>query len=287
MADEFDDFQDSGGDGGAGDQQQQQPSQPAVDLSPIEARLSRITDAISGLTRDNEAREIQSRLSSHETSLRQRVAQADTAVTLAERRVAEAYDSGDGATIARANRQMTEAIATRENVKAEVQEFTRNKQELERRRTAPQAQQQPQGGEEGAKDTRNLNDWKTRNSSWYGVDTDMTKAAHEVDRSIREAGVIPVGSQEYFKAIDRQMAQRYPDKMRSTPDTAGAGGGRPQAPQRQGGGRIPASVLDGWARMGINVNDDKTLQRMVRNREALVAKGIMPAEPQYGVVLTR
>jgi hypothetical protein len=285
MADE-DDFHDGGGDGGGGDQQQI-AQQPTVDLSPIEDRLNRITSAISGLTRDSEAREIQSRLSNHETSLRQRVAQADTAVTLAERRVAEAYDAGDGATIARANRNMTEAIAARESVKAEVQEFTRQKQELERRRTTPQAQQQPQGGEEGAKDTRNLNDWKTRNSSWYGVDTDMTKAAHEVDRSIREAGVIPVGSQEYFKAIDRQMAQRYPDKMRSTPDTAGAGGGRPQAPQRQGGGRIPASVLDGWARMGINVNDDKTLQRMVRNREALVAKGIMPAEPQYGAVITR
>jgi hypothetical protein len=284
MADE-DDFHDGGGQDGGGDQQQiaQQP----VDLSPIEARLSRITDAISGLTRDSEAREIQSRLSNHETSLRQRVAQADTAVTLAERRVAEAYDGGDGATIARANRNMTEAIAARETVKAEVNEFTRQKQELDRRRAAPQPQQQPQGGEEGARDTRNLNDWKTRNSSWYGVDTDMTKAAHEVDRSIREAGVIPVGSQEYFKAIDRQMAQRYPDKMRSTPDTAGAGGGRPQAPQRQGGGRIPQSVIDSWGRMGINVADDKVLQRMVRNQEALVAKGILPQERQYGVVLTR
>jgi len=67
----------------------------------------------------------------------------------------------------------------------------------------------------------------------YGVDTDMTKAAHEVDRSIREAGVIPVGSQEYFKAIDRQMAQKYPDRFRSPPDTAAARGQRPAA-QRAG-----------------------------------------------------
>lgn len=285
MADE-DDFHDGGGDGG-GDLQPQVSQQPAIDLSPIEDRLNRITSAITGLTRDNEAREIQSRLSSHEQGLRQRVAQADTAVTLAERRVAEAYDSGDGVTIARANRQMTEAIANRESVKAEVQEFDRRKKELDRQRAAPQPQQQPQVADEGAKDTRNLNDWKSRNSSWYGVDTEMTKAAHEVDRSIREAGVIPVGSQEYFKAIDRQMTQRYPDKMRSTPETAGGGGGQRQTPQRQGGGRIPQSVIDGWSRMGINVNDDKTLQRMIRNQEALVAKGILPQERQYGVVLTR
>lgn len=287
MADEFDDFQDSGGDGGGGEQQPSQPSQPQVDLSPIEQRLSRITDALSNLTRDNEARETQSRVSNAEQQIRTRLGQAETAVTLAERRMAEAYDAGDAATIARANRNLTEAIATRESVKSDAREFDRWKKDLETRKPQQQPQRVQEGGEEGAKDTRNLNDWKTRNSSWYGVDTDMTKAAHEVDRSIREAGVIPVGSQEYFKAIDRQMAQRYPDKMRSTPDTAGAGGGRPQAPQRQGGGRIPASVLDGWARMGINVNDDKTLERMVRNRQALVAKGIMPAEPQYGVVLTR
>jgi hypothetical protein len=285
MADEDDFHDDSGGEGG-GDQQQVS-QQPVVDLSPIEDRLNRITSAIAGITRDNEARDVQSRISTVETQLRQRSAQAETAVTIAERRVAEAYDAGDGATIARANRNLTEAIAAREGVKLDIREFDRLKQSGDRRQAQQQPQQQPQGGEDGAKDTRNLNDWKTRNSSWYGVDTDMTKAAHEVDRSIREAGVIPVGSQEYFKAIDRQMAQRYPDKMRSTPDTAGAGGGRSQAPQRQGGGRIPQSVLDGWSRMGINVNDDKTLQRMVRNREALVAKGIMPAEPQYGVVLTR
>jgi hypothetical protein len=283
MADE-DDFHDGGSDGG-GDQQVSQ--QPVVDLSPIEDRLNRITSAISGIERNNEAREAQSRIATVETQLRQRVAQADTAVTLAERRVAEAYDAGDGAQIARANRNLTEAVAARETVKLDVREFDRFKQNGERQRAAPQAQQPPQGGDEGAKDTRNLNDWKSRNSSWYGVDTDMTKAAHEVDRSIREAGVIPVGSQEYFKAIDRQMAQRYPDRMRSTPDTAGSGGGRPQAPSRQGGGRIPQSVLDSWGRMGININDDKTLQRMVRNQEALVAKGILPPERQYGAVITR
>jgi len=46
-------------------------------------------------------------------------------------------------------------------------------------------------------------------------------------------------------------------------------------------------VIEGWERMGINVKDDKTLQRMVRNQEALVAKGILPQERQYGSVMTR
>jgi ElaB/YqjD/DUF883 family membrane-anchored ribosome-binding protein len=284
MADE-DDFHDIG-DGGGGGDPQQPVQQPAVDLSPIEDRLNRITQAITGLTRDQETREVQSRINTVETQLRQRMTQAETAVTLAERKVAQAYDSGDGTQIARANRELTETIANRESIKADIREFDRYKKDADRQRPAPQTQQQPQAGEEGAKDTRNLNDWKTRNSSWYGVDADMTKAAHEVDKSIREAGVIPVGSQEYFKAIDRQMAQKYPDRFRSTPNTAGAGDGRQPAPQRQTG-RIPQSVLDSWSRMGIDVNDNKTLERMVRNQQALVAKGILPQERQYGPVMTR
>jgi hypothetical protein len=282
MADE--DYDVGAGGGGADDNQQPQPQQ--VNLDGIEDRLNRITSALSSIARDNEVRETQSRISNAEAQMRQRLAQSETAVTLAERKVAEAYDSGDGATIARANRNLTEAIATREGVKADVREFERFKKDAETRKQQPPSQRQQDADPEGAKDTRNLNDWKSRNSSWYGVDVDMTKAAHEVDKTIREAGVIPVGSQEYFKAIDRQMAQRYPDKFRSTPSTAGGGSGQSPAPQRQDG-RIPQSVLDSWSRMGINVNDDKVLQRMVRNQEALVAKGILPQERQYGAVMTR
>lgn len=274
-----------GGEGGD-DSQQQTPSQPQVNLDGIEDRLNRITSAISSIARDNEVRETQSRLSNAEQQIRTRLGQSEAAVTLAERRVAEAYESGDAAQIARAQRNMTEAIATREGVKADVREFDRIKRDMETRKAQQPSQRQQNAEPEGAKDTRNLNDWKSRNSSWYGVDVDMTKAAHEVDKTIREAGVIPVGSQEYFKAIDRQMAQRYPDKMRSTPSTAGGGSGQPATPQRQTG-RIPQSVIDSWGRMGINVSDDKVLQRMIRNQEALVAKGILPQERQYGAVMTR
>lgn len=284
MADE-DAFHDDTEGGGSGEVQNQQ--QPTIDLSPIEDRLNRITQAITGITRDQETREIRQRVDSVEQSIRQRTTQAENAVTIAERRVAEAYDSGDGATIARANRMMTEAIATRESVKAEAQEFARRKKQLDAQQQAPQRGDQVQDADEGAKDTRNLNDWKTRNSSWYGVDTDLTKAAHEVDRAIRTAGVIPVGSQEYFKAIDRQMAQKFPDRFRSTPSTAGADGqgNRQPAPRQQG--RIPQNVIDSWGRMGIDVKDDKVLARMVRNQEALVSKGILPQERQYGTVITR
>ncbi len=39
--------------------------------------------------------------------------------------------------------------------------------------------------------------------------------------------------------------------------------------------------------MGIDTSDDKALERMIKNREALVHKGILPEQPAYGTVITR
>jgi hypothetical protein len=261
---------------------------PQVDLSPIDARINRITEAVSSLTRRERERDMQSaseRLRQYEGQLNRAVEQASTNVDAAERVLARAHEEGDGVAIARATREVTDAVAQREAVRLEKREFDRAKQQQERR----------DGGSAGARgevkdtsadtkpDTSNLNDWKKRNGEWYGVDTEMTKAAHEIDRTIREAGVIPVGSQEYFKAIDRQMANRYPDKLRTAPDTSG--GGTQSSGQTPSTGRIPRDVLNTWSKMGIDVSDDKTLSRMVKNRERLADKGILPPEPAYGRVV--
>lgn len=255
-------------------------------LSPIRSRLDRITEALSNSARDAEGREIRSRVNAQEYQVNQRLQAATSAVTRAEEAVASAYDGGDGAVIARAHRNLTEAIAARLQVNAEKQEFEQVKQDLTRRpggASGSPGSTQPQ--QEATKDTTNLNSWKNKNGSWYGVDNDLTKAAHEIDKRVREAGVIPVGSPEYFNAIDRQMAQRFPEKFRTAPETGSGNGGGQQRPAR--GGRIPQSVLDGWERMGIDVKDDAALSRMVKNREVLASKGILPAEPQYGTVMGR
>jgi hypothetical protein len=135
-----------------------------------------------------------------------------------------------------------------------------------------------QGGSEGSPnlDTTNLDNWKQRHASWYGVDKDMTAKAHQIDGQIRAAGVYPVGSVEYFNAIDREMRRLYPDKLTGSPATAG-GGGAP--PVRSGGGRVAASVMEGWRRMGINVSDPKVVARMLQHREVAVSKGILPQVP--------
>jgi hypothetical protein len=266
------------------------PPAPAVDLSPLEQRLSRITDAVTSLTRRDREREVQSaaeRLKAYEAQIASAVRNAEANVDAAEKALARAHEDGDAVAIARATRQVTDAVAEREGVRLEKRDFDRARAENERRRGGSTGARgdgkdtQP----EGQRDTTNLNDWKSRNAEWYGVDAGMTKAAHEIDRSIRQAGVIAVGSPDYFKAIDRQMAQRYPEKFRSAPNNSGSGSGAPAGGQRPNGGRIPKEVLDTWAKMGINVNDDKTLERMVKNRATLAEKGILPETPAYGRVI--
>jgi len=90
-------------------------------------------------------RETQSRIASVEAQMRQRAAQAETAVTIAERRVAEAYDSGDGRP-SPGQPADDRAIATRESVKADVREFERVKKDLDRVQPLNRPSAAPSGG---------------------------------------------------------------------------------------------------------------------------------------------
>lgn len=286
MPDEDYDYGDDNG-GGGGRQDDER-------LDRFEGRLREVTEAISNLSRTQETRDIRSRIAQRSSEIENVVRAAERDVDQAEQALADAYEAGDGAVIARAQRELSERIANREHARISKRDHDNAVRELERRNGGAQgaprmAGQQQQQRPEAAKDTTNLDKWKDRHSSWYGIDGDMTKAAHEIDRSIREAGVIPVGSAQYFEAIDRQMSRRFPEQLRHTPDTGAGGGGRhqPQQQMRPGTGRIPRDVIDGWERMGIDVSKPETLERMIKNRSTLADKGILPTEPAYGIVRPR
>lgn len=274
-----------GADGGA-----PAPSPADERLSRFEQRLSQVTDAIGAMSRNQETQQIRSRISQRTAQVDNQLRSAERQVDAVEAELSDAYDTGDGATIAKTQRKLSEAIAAREHARVEKREHESALRDLERRQGgASGTPGTPQQQATQAKDTSNLDNWKQKHSSWYGVDAEMTKAAHEIDKTIREAGVIPVGSQQYFEAIDRQMTRRYPEQLRSTPDTASAGaqggGQRPQG--RPNTGRIPADVINGWRTMGIDVDNPETLQRMVGHRTTLADKGILPTQPAYGNVRTR
>jgi hypothetical protein len=54
--------------------------------------------------------------------------------------------------------------------------------------------------------------WVENNSDWWGKDEEMTSAALGLDKKLqREYGLDYIGSDEYFKTIDRTMRKRFPE----------------------------------------------------------------------------
>jgi hypothetical protein len=58
--------------------------------------------------------------------------------------------------------------------------------------------------------------WVENNSDWWGVDDEMTMAAMGIDRKLqKEYGADYVGTEEYFKTIDKTMRKRFPEHFES------------------------------------------------------------------------
>ncbi len=250
---------------------------PASDkFSALEDRLNKVAQTVEQQNRGAHQRDIDNRIEARRRELETAQTKTETSVNDAEKALADAYDNGEGVEIAKAQRALTEAVATREHAKGDLRQFDG---EVERAKKAqPQAQ--------STLDDKNLSGWKQKHAEWYGVDAELTRAAHEIDRQIRDAGVISVGSTDYFNAVDRQLSQKFPDRFGGTPPTGGAGQGA-GGQQTSRRGRIAQSIADGWRRMGINMDDPKVVDRMVKNRQAAVEKGILPDTPVSGSVITR
>jgi hypothetical protein len=54
--------------------------------------------------------------------------------------------------------------------------------------------------------------WLETNSDWFGADDEMTMAAMGLDKRLqREYGADYIGTEDYFKQIDRTMRKRFPE----------------------------------------------------------------------------
>lgn len=54
--------------------------------------------------------------------------------------------------------------------------------------------------------------WIEKNSDWFGPDEEMTMAAMGIDKKLqKEYGPEYVGTEEYFKTVDRTMRKRFPE----------------------------------------------------------------------------
>jgi len=58
--------------------------------------------------------------------------------------------------------------------------------------------------------------WVNANSEWWGVDEEMTMTAMGLDKKLaKEYGSGYVGSEEYFRTIDKTMRKRFPEHFES------------------------------------------------------------------------
>ena len=125
---------------------------------------------------------------------------ADLELATAKKKYKEAYENGDVDAIADAQAEIAKATLkldkARELKPIEVEE---------REFSQPQQPQQPPL-------SRRTQKWVDSNSDWWGVDEEMTAAAMGLDKKLaREYGADYVGSEEYFRTIDKTMRKRFPE----------------------------------------------------------------------------
>lgn len=127
---------------------------------------------------------------------------AEAKLAAAKRKLKEAHEAGDFEAVADAQAEISEAT-----LEARVASNMRPVEvdEGKFQTVAPQQPQRPVL-------SRRTQQWVEQNSDWWGVDDEMTAAAMGLDKKLaKEYGADYVGSEEYFKTIDKTMRKRFPE----------------------------------------------------------------------------
>lgn len=129
---------------------------------------------------------------------------AESELASAKKRYKEAYEAGDVDALTEAQAEIAEATLkidkTRNMRPVEVEE----KEYTPAQNAAPQQQ----------KLTPRAQKWAEANSDWWGKDDEMTMTAMGIDRKLqKEYGADYVGTEEYFRTIDKTMRKRFPEQF--------------------------------------------------------------------------
>jgi hypothetical protein len=128
---------------------------------------------------------------------------AETELLAAKKRFKDAYDSGDSDALVDAQAEVAQATLRLDRA------TTMRPIEVDDREFQPVKQEAPNVSPRTKR-------WMESNSEWFGKDDEMTMAAMGLDKKLqREYGSEYVGSEEYFKTIDRTMRKRFPEHFES------------------------------------------------------------------------
>jgi len=151
-----------------------------------------------------ENKKLQQQLSSgSKVLIEQSQSSAQLELESAKKKYKEAYEAADVDALAEAQAEIAKATLRMDRasgmkpIEVEEKEFT--PAQPEQPRLTPRTQK-----------------WIERNSDWWGQDEEMTMAAMGIDKRLqREYGADYVGTEEYFKTIDKTMRKRFPEHFES------------------------------------------------------------------------
>jgi hypothetical protein len=149
-------------------------------------------------------KKLQQQLSSgSKVLIEQSQSSAQMELDAAKKKYKEAYEAADVDALAEAQAEIAKATLRMDKasgmkpIEVEEKEFT------------PAPPEQP-------KLSPRTQRWIERNSDWWGQDEEMTMAAMGIDKKLqREYGADYVGTEEYFKTIDKTMRKRFPEHFES------------------------------------------------------------------------
>jgi hypothetical protein len=128
---------------------------------------------------------------------------ADIELTAAKKKYKEAYETGDVDALADAQAEIARAT-----MKVEKAQGLKPIEVEEKDNFQPA---QPAQDETPSMSPRTKK-WVDANADWWGVDDEMTMTAMGLDKKLaREYGPSYVGSEEYFRTIDKTMRKRFPE----------------------------------------------------------------------------
>lgn len=129
---------------------------------------------------------------------------AELEAAQAKREYKEAYESGDSDKLVDAQDKMSRAQYKLQQIDNYVSPLQNDEPEVQLPNTQVQAPQI---------DTK-TRAWQERNSSWWGVDEEMTASALGLHQKLaNEKGPEFIGSDEYWGTIDKTMRRRFPENF--------------------------------------------------------------------------
>ncbi len=155
--------------------------------------------------KDDEINDLRQRMATNTASLASSMtAERDTRIADATRRLEQAHAEGNSSAIAKATADLTQASAEKVAIVANTPRAPAAREERppEQQRQAPPAPQQSLHPDVSA--------WIAKNNSWWGKDTQRTKAAAAIDNMLSAKGIMP-GDARYIPEVDKRMKAEYSD----------------------------------------------------------------------------